>query len=94
MKICYRCKIPIEMDEITFRSECPSCSADLHVCFNCSFYDTTKHNSCSEGQADFVREKDRANYCEYFKFIEHREEDKKSKREEAEKLWSTIFKKQ
>ena len=49
--------MPIEMDEITYRSECPYCGTDLHVCFNCAFYDSTKHNSCGEMQADFVREK-------------------------------------
>ncbi|MCX7965680.1 MAG: hypothetical protein N2596_03535 [Syntrophorhabdaceae bacterium] len=49
---------------------------------------------CSEPQADFVKDKDRANYCEYFKFIESEEIGKEKKgREEAEKLWRTIFKK-
>ena len=92
MKICYRCKTIIDMDGIGVRSECPSCGVDLHVCLNCIFYDNAKHNACREPQADFVREKDRANYCEYFKFVESTGENKKSRREEAERLWSTIFK--
>jgi len=91
MKICYRCKSAINIDEISFRTECPSCRADLHVCLNCIFYDPMKSNSCREPQADFVREKDRANYCEYFRFNEKNE--KKSSKEEAERLWRELFKK-
>ncbi|HOV90613.1 MAG TPA: hypothetical protein PKW07_07860 [Syntrophorhabdaceae bacterium] len=92
MKFCHRCKARIDIEEISFREECPSCKSDLHVCLNCVFYDTTKHNACREPQADHVREKDRANYCEYFRFTESFH--KKSGREEAERLWKELFKKQ
>ncbi|MCX8110059.1 MAG: hypothetical protein N3D15_02280 [Syntrophorhabdaceae bacterium] len=91
MKICGTCKSIIDMDEITFRSECPSCRSDLHICLNCMFYDPGKSNSCRETRADHVREKDRANYCEYFRFNE--KDEKKSGKEEAERLWREIFKK-
>lgn len=94
MKICFKCNNLLNVEVISFRDECPFCGADLHVCLNCKYYDTSKHNSCSEPQADYVREKDRANYCEYFKFLESNEKkERKSPREEAEKIWKTIFKK-
>lgn len=48
------------------REECPSCRADVHVCKNCDFYDIKVYNECRETQAEVVREKDRANYCDYF----------------------------
>jgi hypothetical protein len=48
------------------REECPHCRADVHVCKNCNFYDPKAYNECRETSADVVREKDRANFCDYF----------------------------
>jgi hypothetical protein len=48
------------------RDECTSCRADLHVCKNCAFYDKTAYSECREPSADVVREKDRANFCDFF----------------------------
>ena len=53
-------------DRVGFREECEQCSADLHVCKNCRFYDESAYNECRESSADVVREKERANYCDYF----------------------------
>lgn len=48
------------------RDECEFCGADLHSCLNCKFYDTGSYNECRESSASVVREKDRANFCDYF----------------------------
>jgi hypothetical protein len=48
------------------RDECPNCRADVHVCKNCTFYDPNVYNECREPSADVVRERDRANFCDYF----------------------------
>lgn len=48
------------------REECPHCRADVRVCKNCQFYDPKAYNECRETSADVVREKDRANVCDYF----------------------------
>ena len=58
-------------------------------------------NACVEPQAERVKEKDRANYCDFFRFKEGaqipargiREWAKKSGKAEAEKLWKELFKK-
>ncbi|MGH8397042.1 MAG: hypothetical protein ACRETA_02200 [Gammaproteobacteria bacterium] len=47
-------------------SVCLSCRAELHVCRMCEFYDTRKAESCSEPRADPPKDKQRANFCEYF----------------------------
>ncbi|HVN96043.1 MAG TPA: hypothetical protein VMT62_06410 [Syntrophorhabdaceae bacterium] len=91
MKKCYKCKAEIESEKISFREECPVCGSDLHVCLNCSFYDTGKANSCREDQADYVKEKEKANYCDYFRFTDL--SAKQSARDEAEKLWASLTKK-
>jgi len=50
------------------REECSSCGADLHACKNCRFYDATAYNECREPSAERVKEKERSNFCDYFKF--------------------------
>lgn len=55
------------------------------------FYDEGKSNKCREPQSDYVKERDRANYCDYFRF--NNADALTSKRHEAEKLWKELFKK-
>ncbi|MGA9852017.1 MAG: hypothetical protein WBR15_03725 [Gammaproteobacteria bacterium] len=47
-------------------SECLVCHTELHVCRLCRFYDLHKAESCSEERADPPKDKQRANFCEYF----------------------------
>jgi hypothetical protein len=64
---CFHCGTPYEFKERIGRSDsCPKCDSDLHCCRNCRHYSPNAHNQCSETQADWVKEKDRANYCDYF----------------------------
>lgn len=48
------------------RDECPSCGADVHSCRNCRHYDKNAYNECREPQADVVKERDRANFCDFY----------------------------
>ncbi len=64
---CFSCGKEISFaDRIGRREECSSCGADAHVCKNCEFYDPKVYNECRETSAEVVREKDRANYCDFF----------------------------
>ncbi|MEZ0392022.1 MAG: hypothetical protein ACAH59_07405 [Pseudobdellovibrionaceae bacterium] len=65
---CFSCQKELSFSDVKigFREECPHCRADVHVCKNCHFYDPKAYNECREPSADVVREKDRANFCEYF----------------------------
>ncbi|MNY63470.1 hypothetical protein D3C86_2004350 [compost metagenome] len=64
---CFSCKKELSFSgNIGRREECPHCRADVHVCKNCNFYDPKAYNECREPSADVVREKDRANFCDYF----------------------------
>ena len=64
---CHQCGA-----ELTFapfpsrRDECSKCGADVHACKNCRHYDRAAYNECREPQAEVVREKDRANFCDHF----------------------------
>ena len=53
------------MGQVGKRESCAKCDADLHCCRNCRFFDPSVHNQCRETQAEWVKEKDRANYCDY-----------------------------
>ena len=48
-------------------AQCKSCHADLHVCRQCDFYDTSVAKHCRETIADEVQDKTRANFCAYLK---------------------------
>ncbi len=49
------------------KEECSKCHSDAHVCKNCEHYDPKVYNECRETQADFIAEKERANFCDFFK---------------------------
>ena len=44
-----------------------ACRAELHVCLMCEFYDTSVAKSCRETVAEEVKDKQRANFCDYFR---------------------------
>lgn len=65
--MCWKCKAQIDLSEKIYRgSTCGSCGADLHCCRNCMFYDKGSHYDCRENILDFVAEKERANFCDFF----------------------------
>ena len=47
-------------------AECKACHAELHVCRLCEFFHPHIADQCREPVADFVKEKERANFCDYF----------------------------
>ncbi len=66
---CWRCGASLAelTPPIERRDECPACRAQLYVCRFCEFYDTRVAKHCREPVADEVKDKDRANFCGYFK---------------------------
>ena len=65
MALCYSCQS--ELPERIYRNTtCDSCERDAKVCLNCKFYDPSAHWECRETIGDPVRDKDRANFCDYF----------------------------
>jgi hypothetical protein len=47
--------------------ECSVCKADQHVCRLCREYDPNLADGCREDRAEFVLDKEKANFCDYFK---------------------------
>ncbi len=68
---CWKCNNELVFDvKMGFRDSCPHCMADLHCCKNCQLYDPGAHNSCRETTTDYTPDKEKANFCGFFKFIE------------------------
>jgi hypothetical protein len=64
---CYFCGTKIIKEGKIGRQEtCSECNHYLHCCLNCRFYSSTSYHQCLETQAEWVREKDSANFCGYF----------------------------
>jgi hypothetical protein len=49
------------------KDECPGCLAELRVCRQCEFYDSHAGRECREPMAEPEGEKDRANFCDWFR---------------------------
>jgi hypothetical protein len=67
MPECSFCGNPIDpLAKVGMRDSCPRCHRDLHTCKNCTFCDPSAHNQCRENQAEFVADREKANFCTYF----------------------------
>lgn len=67
MSACYFCHTSLDPKlRIVRDSACPNCQRDLHACVQCRHFDRNAHNMCREPQAEWVTDRDRRNFCDYF----------------------------
>ena len=67
MSACHFCGTALDPKmRIVRDTSCPSCGRDLHACVQCRHYDLHAHNHCREPQAEWVTDRDRRNFCDYF----------------------------
>lgn len=64
---CWSCSKTLAELDYGRGDVCPGCRRDTRVCKNCGYYDTRYDNSCKETQADRVVDKEKSNFCDYFK---------------------------
>jgi len=65
---CWKCggnlkAVPLPLGR---RAECPACRAELHCCRMCRHYAPGKAKQCMEPMAEEVKDKTRANFCDWF----------------------------
>ncbi len=67
--VCWKCGHSLADLSLPLRrlEECRACGAELHVCRLCEFYDIGVAKSCREPIAEEVKDKTRANFCDYFR---------------------------
>ena len=65
---CWKCGAALDAlpQPLSRRAECPNCHAELHVCRLCRHFDPAKAKQCREPVADEVKDKTRANFCDWF----------------------------
>lgn len=59
-------KLPLTMDEVTYTTECPSCSGDLHSCKNCVYFNPAARFECEQPITARISPKDKRADCEFF----------------------------
>jgi hypothetical protein len=66
--VCWKCGLNLKDVPLPIgrRADCLACGAELHVCRLCRHYDTRKAKQCRELAAEEVKNKTRANFCDWF----------------------------
>lgn len=64
---CWHCGATLTPFDYGRADTCRKCGRDTRVCKGCQFYDKSFNNECRESQAERVVEKERSNFCDYFK---------------------------
>jgi hypothetical protein len=66
---CYRCGG--SLDELTLpisrEDQCPACTVYVHCCRMCEFYEPSIAEQCREDDAEEVKNKENANFCDFFR---------------------------
>jgi hypothetical protein len=70
---CWKCGDPLADLSLPLRRLecCRACGAELYVCRMCEFYDTSVAKHCRETVAEEVKDKTRANFCDYLRPSPH-----------------------
>ncbi len=92
---CYRCGASLASLSLPLsrQDECPECYNYLHVCKMCTYFDPHVPRQCREDGAEDVREKDRLNFCDWFKPSDTAfDEDRKSVEDDARFAAEDLFK--
>ena len=64
---CWSCGQALGPLEYGRQDSCPKCGRDTRVCKGCIHYERGANNDCREPQAERVVDKEKSNFCDYFK---------------------------
>lgn len=67
--VCWKCGADLADLSLPLsrRDECARCRAELHVCRMCVEYDRSVAKHCREPTAEEVNDKEKANFCDFFR---------------------------
>ncbi len=94
---CWTCSNELFFDvkvgiKVGRHDECPHCGSDMKCCKNCTSYDPHVHNQCTEPTAEFIRDRERANFCTHFTFKDSEAPTTDDKAAEAKAKLEDLFK--
>jgi hypothetical protein len=64
---CWNCGAALTALDYGRADTCKSCGRDTKTCKGCVNFDANAQNQCRESQAERVVEKERSNFCDWFK---------------------------
>ena len=91
---CYRCGESLAALSLPLsrQDECPSCRNYLHVCRMCVHFDPRVPRQCREDGADEVKDKDKLNFCDWFRASESAfDPDRKQDEDAARAALEALF---
>ena len=89
---CHKCKGELVFDVKMQRADqCPHCSADLHCCKNCEYWDASAYNQCKEHIAEYIPDREAANRCTFFTFRGGNVEDNSSRIASSKAKLDSLF---
>jgi hypothetical protein len=92
--ICHHCRNEVKVEGFISRTDdCPHCGSDIRCCLNCDSYDPGAHNRCREPQAEWVTDREKANFCDYFKPNKRKTAGTKTATIDARSDFENLFKK-
>lgn len=82
---CYRCGESLAALSLPLsrQDECPGCGHHLHVCRMCIHFNPRVTRQCTEDGAEEVGDKDKLNFCDWFKPSETAFDADRKKAEDA-----------
>ncbi len=89
MTNCWHCKKELQElpAKMPFRALCDHCSAWLHSCKNCVYYQPGLPNDCKVPGTEYVPDREGANFCEEFKQATIEAKEDNSLSDAAKKLF-------
>lgn len=94
MKKCHKCGhewVSVKQQP-GVKDFCEKCSAYLHCCLNCRYYEPSVHNQCHIGTTEWVGDKQGCNFCDEFEFADSaRAAEDSSKRDNARSALEGLF---
>ncbi|MBF0147729.1 MAG: hypothetical protein HQL84_13405 [Magnetococcales bacterium] len=92
-KQCWKCQTNLGTCSFTRGESCSKCGYSVRVCKNCLHYDPRAYNACREPQSERVVDKEKTNFCDFFKPGQLQKVDKVANvRRDARKAAEALFK--
>jgi len=92
MASCWQCSADLgPLRKVEREETCGSCATWVHACKNCRFWNDSGR-SCEEPAADWVHDRERANFCDFFA-MRSPDEDVKKRGEEPGRGGRSAFEK-
>lgn len=77
---CHKCNSALNFEtgkDVGRSEECTNCYTSIRCCLMCEFYDKNSYNECKEPTADRIVDKEKANFCDFFKLATSTTTDQK-----------------